>query len=73
MNNKFIDPIFEAAHCLYASRMDIVGDNYYMDTKSPIEPELFIMNELETFDIDYQWQFEIGEVMYGKNNILYTE
>ena len=73
MNNKFIDPIFEAAHCLYASRMDIVGDNYYMDTKSPIEPELFVMNELETFDIDYQWQFEIGEVMYGKDNILYTE
>jgi len=53
--------------------MDIVGDNYYMDTKSPIEPELFIMNELETFDIDYQWQFEIAEVMYEKNNILYTE
>ena len=73
MNNKFIDPIFEAGHCLYASRMDIVGDNYYMDTKSPIEPELFVMNELETFDIDYQWQFEIGEVMYGKDNILYTE
>jgi CMP-N-acetylneuraminic acid synthetase len=72
INNKFIEPVYEAAHCLYASRMDIIGDNYWMDTKSPPEPELFVMDELEAFDIDYEWQFEIGEVMYEKNNILYT-
>ena len=68
-----MEPVYEAAHCLYASRMDIIGDGYWMDTKSPPEPELFVMSELESFDIDYQWQFEIGEVMYGKDNILYTE
>jgi len=72
MNTKFVKPVYEAAHCLYASRMDIIGDNYWMDTKSPPEPELFVMDELEAFDIDYEWQFEIGEVMYEKNNILYT-
>jgi CMP-N-acetylneuraminic acid synthetase len=22
------------------------------------------MDELETFDIDYEWQFKIGEILY---------
>ena len=65
MNTKFVDPIYEAAHCLYASRMDIIGDGYWMDTKSPAEPELFVMGEHEAFDIDYEWQFKLGEVLYG--------
>jgi CMP-N-acetylneuraminic acid synthetase len=29
-------------------------------------PELFEMDELEVFDIDYPWQFEVGEVLYNK-------
>ncbi len=64
MNTKFVEPTYEAAHCLYASRMDIIGNGYWMDDKSPPEPELFIMDELETFDIDYEWQFNMGEILY---------
>ena len=64
MNTKYVDPIFEAAHCLYASRMDIIKDGYFIDTKSPMEPELFVMDELEAFDIDYEWQFKLGEKLY---------
>lgn len=64
MNTKIVDPIYEAAHCLYASRMDIIKDGYFMDTKSPMEPELFIMDELEAFDIDYEWQFKVAEQIY---------
>jgi CMP-N-acetylneuraminic acid synthetase len=64
MNTKIVDPILEAAHCLYASRIDGIKDGYWMDTKSPPQPELFVMNELETFDIDYEWQFQIGEKLY---------
>jgi len=64
MNTKIVDPIYEAGHCLYATRMDIIKDNFYMDTKSPAEPELFIMPELEAFDIDYEWQFQLGEQLY---------
>ncbi len=64
MNTKFTEPIYEAAHCLYASRMDIIGKGHWMDTNSPPQPELFIMDELETFDIDYEWQFKIGEILY---------
>ena len=69
MNTKFVNPIYEAAHCLYASRMDIIGDGYWMDTKSPAEPELFIMEELEAFDIDYEWQFKLGEILFKEKVI----
>ena len=65
MNTKFVEPIYEAAHCLYASRMDIIGRGHWMDTKSPPEPELFTMEELEAFDIDYEWQFKLGEELYN--------
>lgn len=64
MNTKLVEPIYEAAHCLYASRMDIIGDGYWMDTTSPPQPELFIMDELEAFDIDYEWQFQLGELLW---------
>ena len=37
-----------------------------MDIQSPPEPDLFTMDELEAFDIDYDWQFDIGQVLYEK-------
>ena len=64
MNTKVVEPIYEAAHCLYASRLDVVKDGYWMDTKSPPQPELFVMDEFEAFDIDYEWQFQVGEKLY---------
>ncbi len=64
MNTKFVDPIYEAAHCLYASRLDIIKDGCWMDTSSPPRPELFTMDELEAFDIDYEWQFDLGQILY---------
>lgn len=64
MNTKFVDLIYEAAHCLYASRLDIIKNGYWMDNNLPPNPELFIMDELEAFDIDYEWQFIIGEKLY---------
>lgn len=68
MNTKIVDPVYEAAHCLYASRIDIIKDGYFIDTKSPMEPELFIMDELEAFDIDYPWQFNTAEILYNEFN-----
>ena len=64
MNTKYVEPIYEAAHCLYASRTDIIGQGYWMDTQSPPKPELFIMDELESFDIDYEWQFNVAQSLY---------
>ncbi len=66
MHSNTIKPVYEAAHAMYASRMDIIGDNYWMDTNIPGEMELFIMDELEAFDINYPWQFDVGEILYQK-------
>jgi CMP-N-acetylneuraminic acid synthetase len=44
--------------------MDIIKDGFWIDTKSPPEPELFVMDELESFDIDHEWQFKLGEKLY---------
>ena len=66
LNTKFVDSVCEAAHCLYGSRMDIIGNGFWMDTKSPPELELFVMEELEAFDIDYEWQFSVAEELYSK-------
>ena len=64
MNTKMVEPVYEAAHCLYASEMSGIENGVWMDDKSPPQPELFVMNELEAFDIDEEWQFDLGEVLY---------
>ena len=66
MNTKMVETTYEAAHCLYASRMDTIKDEIWMG-EAPFtkgNPELFEMDELEVFDIDYPWQFEFGEMLY---------
>jgi hypothetical protein len=35
-----------------------------MDINYPPQPHLVEMNEFEAFDIDYPWQFEVGETLY---------
>jgi CMP-N-acetylneuraminic acid synthetase len=66
MNTKNVEAVYEAAHCLYASRLDIIDKGYWLDVNYPPKPELFIMPELEAFDIDYEWQFQLGELLYEK-------
>ena len=52
---------------VYASRLDIIGDGYWMNTHYPPNLDLFVMEELESFDIDYEWQFEVAEKSYIKH------
>ena len=67
MNTKAVEETYKAAHVLYASRMDLVKDYKFMgDFQAPGGIKLFEMEELETFDIDYSWQFEVAEVLYKK-------
>lgn len=70
-NTKFVEPIYEAAHVLYASRIDIIKDGYFITDKIPVEPHLFKINETEAFDIDYEWQFKIAEQLYKQQNNVY--
>ena len=40
-----------------------------MDDNLPPKPELFVIeNELEVFDIDYEWQFQVAEKLYPMFN-----
>lgn len=67
MNTKAVEPTYEAAHVLYASRLDIIKENKFMgDFRTPGGIKLFKMDELEAFDIDYEWQFEVGKLLYEK-------
>lgn len=69
MNTKTMGTTYEAAHCLYASEMGIIKDGFWMDSKLPPEPELYVIeNELEIFDIDYPWQFDTAEILYKHFN-----
>ena len=67
MNTKAVEPTYEAAHVLYASRLDLIKEDKFMgDFQAPGGIKLFTMPELEAFDIDYSWQFELGEKLYEK-------
>jgi len=69
MNTKAVEVTYKAAHVLYASRLDLISKNMFMgDFQSEGGIKLYPMNELECFDIDYEWQFDIAELLYKKYN-----
>jgi len=66
MNTKAVEETFEAAHSLYASDIKLIENDLFMGTfKNKNDPVLFEMTEEETFDIDYEWQFNMA-----KNNFF---
>ena len=67
MNTKAVEPTLEAAHVLYASRLDLIAEDKFMgDFQAEGGIKLFPMEELEAFDIDYEWQFKAAEVLYNE-------
>jgi CMP-N-acetylneuraminic acid synthetase len=67
LDTKRVEGCYQAAHCLYASRLDTIKDNIWMGTfQKPNDPVLFEMEEKEVLDIDYGWQFELYEQAYLK-------
>ena len=65
MNTKAVEVTYKAAHTLYASRMDLIERNMFMgDFQKEGGIKLYPMDELECFDIDYEWQFKLGENIY---------
>lgn len=66
MNTKTVDPIYEAAHCLYASDLDLIEREQFMVDFSKENLKLFEIEELEAFDIDYEWQFNVADTLYSK-------
>jgi CMP-N-acetylneuraminic acid synthetase len=67
MNTKYVKPTYETAQCLYAGRLDNIGEGIWMgrfDKKDQIG--LFPISEKESFDIDYPDQFDLIESIYKK-------
>ena len=65
LNTKAVEVTYEAAHCLYASRLDTIKNYLFMGTfQKKNDPVLFEMEEFEVFDIDYHWQFEMAKSFY---------
>lgn len=77
LNTKAVDATYEAAHCLYGSRLDSIGEGKWVGSwQKKNDPELFTVGELEAFDIDYKWQFIIaGQILHldgSEYNILFN-
>lgn len=65
MNTKVVPPTYEAAHCLYASSMKMIGEGQFMGDFTPDKPALFVIEqEFEAMDVDYEWQFTMAEDLW---------
>jgi|TARA_Y100000310_G_C20642484_1_gene794736 CMP-N-acetylneuraminic acid synthetase len=65
LNTKAVGVTWEAAHCLYASRLDCIEQGIWMgDFQVPGQIELYAVPEKECFDVDYEWEFTAYEKMY---------
>ena len=70
LNTKLVEKTYEAAHCLYAGRLDTIKDGIWM-SETPFKknsPALFEIPEYEVFDIDYEWQFKTAESLFMNEN-----
>lgn len=66
MNTKMADVVKQAAHCLYAGRLDSIGRGIWMgDLDSPGSVDLCSIPENECLDIDHEWQFKMCESLYS--------
>ena len=70
LNTKAVEVTYEAAHSLYASKIDSIKNNIFMGTfQKKNDPVLFEIEEFECFDIDYEWEFKLAESYYKENLI----
>lgn len=65
LNTKAVAGMYEAGHCLYGSRMASIGEGKWVGSwHKKNDPVLFEVSEVEAFDIDDPWQFDIAELLY---------
>lgn len=65
MNTKAVGATYEAAMVFFAGKMSTIKNDIWMGSlRKKNDPELFVMDEKETLDIDYNWQFKNGEALY---------
>jgi len=65
LETKFVETCYEAAHSLYAGTMEDIARGVYMGSfKKTDDPAFFVMEEIECFDVDWPWQFDMAERLY---------
>ena len=65
MNTKYVKPTYETAQCLYAGRLDKLGQGIWMGRLyNEGEVGIFPIGEEEAFDIDYPDQLVTIEALY---------
>ena len=70
LETKFVETCYEAAHSLYAGTISDIEKDVYMGSFKEIgDPDFFVMDEIECFDIDWEWQFELAERMYNAKKL----
>lgn len=73
LNTKAVGLTYEAAHCLYGSKMDLIGKGLWVGNwNKQNDPELFPVKEIEAFDIDYERQFILAESIFRLNDIEHS-
>lgn len=65
VDTKLVDETYSGAHVLYAGSNEDIKNNVYLGDFTPNYPELFVVDERETLDIDELWQFKYAEVLYN--------
>jgi CMP-N-acetylneuraminic acid synthetase len=64
LDTKLVETTYSGAHVLYAGANEDIANNVYLGDFTPNYPELYVVDEKETLDIDYEWQFKIAEQLY---------
>jgi CMP-N-acetylneuraminic acid synthetase len=66
LNTKAVEPTLKAVHSIRGSRMDCIGNGIFMGSfKKLNDPYLFVVDEnVETLDINYEWEFKAWEILY---------
>lgn len=65
LETKLTETLYEPANCLYAGKISNVPLSKHLGSFTRInDPEFFIMNPIEAFDIDDEWQFTLAEYIY---------
>jgi len=68
LDSKLVSSTYSGAHVLYAGSKKDLANNVYLGDFTPNYPELYVVEEKETFDIDFEWQFKMTEILFNNKN-----
>jgi len=67
LESKLAEKYFEPASVLYGGKIENIPKGNYLGSFTKIgSPEFFLMDGIEGWDIDENWQFEIAQELYKK-------